>query len=115
MWEVVAAGGPTLPVPARNGHACLGPLLCLCPPHHPLLPTHCLPDEGGSGKTLGREEEDAGFGAQYELLKVLRDLTVFSTNKVLEPGAVAKTDPVLIAQPGFARVPERSSSCRAGP
>ena len=45
----------------------------------------------------------------------MRDLTVFSTNKVLEPGAVAKTDPVLIAQPGFARVPERSSSCRAGP
>ena len=115
MGEAVAAGGPALPVPARSGHACLGPLLCLCPPHHHLLPTHCLPDEAGSGKTSVREEEDGGFGAQSEQLKVLRDLPVFSTNKVLEPGAVAKTDPVLIAQPGFGRVSERSSTRRAGP
>ena len=31
MGGAVAAGGPALPVPARNSHTCLGPLLCALP------------------------------------------------------------------------------------
>lgn len=54
MGEAVAEGGPALPVLTRNGHACLGPLLCLCPSHHPLLPSTPTPTVSLMKEDLGR-------------------------------------------------------------